>query len=465
VNASFVKRILLPLHDWATDRPTLARLAQLERSQWWTIERLRDLQVRKLRRLLTHAWNHCPFYRRQLAECEFHPADVTDVSYLTRLPLLDKQQIRDHRHELRWVNVPGGLRPYNTGGSTGRPLLFDFDLGRQAYDQAARMRTHRWFGADVGEKEVYLWGSPVEFTRQDRLKNLRDRLTNQLLLSAFNMSASQMDSYLDRIEAYNPRSLFGYPSSISLLCEHALRRGRKPHQPNLRIVFVTGEKLHDHQRQSIERTFHVPVADGYGSREGGFIAHECPAGSMHITSENIILEILGADGAPVPIGQLGEIVITHLDTYGMPFIRYRTGDMGRLSEGTCPCGRGLERMRVVEGRQTDMLIASDDTIMHALSLIYVLRSVESVRQFRIHQRPNRDLIISIVGDSTLSSDVCDGIERDIRKQIGPGIGIEIVLTDSIEPTASGKHRYVVSEAPLPVPGRSPTPGKAASGRA
>jgi len=302
VNPAIVKRILLPLHEAIVGRPTLSRAADLESSQWESPQELRELQHRKLRRLLVHAWHHCPFYRQVLADLNLSPRRMTGLDDLSRLPVLTKADIRRHGHTMCWPNVPGGLRPYNTGGSTGEPLIFHFDLNRQASDQAARIRTHRWFDADIGDPEVFLWGSPVEITRQDRLKMLRDRLTNQLLLNAFAMSAERMDLYLNRIEHYNPVSLFGYPSSLALLCEHARRRGRRLFVPHLKAVFATGERLDDHDRRLIADFLRVPVANGYGSREGGFIAHECPHGSMHITSEDLIVEILDDSGRPVPVG-------------------------------------------------------------------------------------------------------------------------------------------------------------------
>ncbi|MBN1341141.1 MAG: phenylacetate--CoA ligase family protein [Phycisphaerae bacterium] len=449
MNPSIVKHILLPLHERFVGRATFDRWRELERTQWWSRERLRELQLRKLRLLLHHAWAHVPFHRRRLAELGLNPRCVTSLDVLRDLPLMTKQDIRAHRRSLRWPGVPGGLCRYNTGGSTGEPLIFEYDLGRQAYDQAARMRTHRWFGADVGDKEVYLWGSPVELSRQDRLKTFRDRLTNQLLLSAFEMSGQRMDDYIDRIERYDPVSLFGYPSSLALLSRHTMSRGRRPRLGRLGVVFVTGELLYDHQRERIEEAFGVPVANGYGSREGGFIAHECPRGSMHVTSENVILEIVDEAGAAVPAGRTGQIVVTHLDTYGMPFIRYCTGDAGRLADGVCECGRGLELMDVIEGRQTDLVVAADGTVKHALSLIYVLREVEAVRQFQIVQGLDRHLDVHVVSTGELSSEDRSRIEQGLRTRMGPGIDVRIRSTEHIETAASGKYRYVISHARMP----------------
>ncbi len=114
---------------------------------------------------------------------------------------------------------------YNTGGSSGQPLIFYFGRRRQASDAAGRMRARRWWGVEPGDPEVYLWGAPVELNKTDRIKTLRDRLLNQLVLNAFEMSPAHMDEYLDAIQAFRPRCIYGYASSVALLAAHAQERG------------------------------------------------------------------------------------------------------------------------------------------------------------------------------------------------------------------------------------------------
>ena len=161
-------------------------------------------------------------------------------------------------------------------------------------------------------------------------------------------------------------------------------------------MFVTGEVCHTHDRETIFDYFKVPVANGYGSREAGFIAHECPEGGMHITAENVIVEIVDARSQPVSTGESGEIVVTHLDAYAMPFIRYRTGDIGRLKPGRCACGRGLPLIDVVEGRTTDFLYLPDGTVKHALSIIYPLREMDGVRQFGVTQGEDYGVPVEVI---------------------------------------------------------------------
>ena len=139
------------------------------------------------------------------------------------------------------------------------------------------------------------------------------------------------------------------------------------------VAFVTGEQLYDEQRETISRVFGCSVANGYGSREAGFIAHECPDGGLHIMAEDVLVEIVDDGGTPQPPGAPGEIVITHLATGAFPIVRYRTGDVGALEPNACTCGRTLPLIKELHGRTTDFIVAHDGTVMHGLALVYVVR--------------------------------------------------------------------------------------------
>jgi len=437
---AIVQHLIAPLHERLLGRRTFRYLRELEESQWASPDELRALQATKLRELLVHARGRIPYYQRRLADTG--AADPLET--LRRLPLLDKIDMRRHAADMVWPDVPGGMFEYQTGGSSGMPLTFWFDRRRQAYDQAARLRSHRWFGIEVGDRELYLWGSPVELSRTDRLRRRRDGLFNQRLLDAFNMSPQRMDEYLEVLARFRPACLYGYPSSIALLIEHALKRGRPLATHALRAVFVTGEVCYPHDRAAIASALQVPVADGYGSREGGFIAHECSEGNMHVTAENVVVEIV-RDGSPVPEGESGEIVLTHLDQYAMPFIRYRTGDVGRLQPGRCRCGRGLPLMDVVQGRTTDFLYLPDGSIKHALSIIYPLRAMRSLRRFRVTQREDYSVHIEVVGDEDGAGLTREGVARGVRPVLGE-LPVHVEIVREIPTVGSGKYRQVISYA-------------------
>jgi len=221
----------------------------------------------------------------------------------------------------------------------------------------------------------------------------------------------------------------------------------------IRVAFVTSETLYGDQRLDIERVFGCPVANGYGSREAGFIAHQCPAGGMHITAEDVIVEIVDERGRPLPVGRSGEIVVTHLATGDFPFIRYRTGDVGTLSDRGCACGRGLPLLADIQGRTTDFVVAQDGTVMHGLALIYVIRSIRGIRQYKIIQESLDSTRILLVTDPGFNAWDEDTIRKGFGQRLGSGVRIDIERVAEIPREASGKYRYIVSHVKTARPPR------------
>ena len=440
---------IYPLQERLLGRPTFDVLVSLERSQHLSRAGIEALQLDKLRALLASAHAHSPWHRRRLDEAGLRPEGLSSLADLRRLPTMDKHDASAHQAELVWQGVPGGAFKYTTGGSSGQPLIFHFGRDRQASDAAGRMRARRWWGVEPGEPEVYLWGAPVELNKTDRVKTLRDRLINQLVLNAFAMSPQRMDQYLDAIAAFKPRCLYGYASSVALLAAHAQERRRRLALPTLKVVCTTGEPLYPHQRSLIGEVFGAPVANEFGSRDIGFTAHETPQGQMLLISESLLLEVLDEAGRPVAPGQLGEAVMTGLCSSAQPFIRYRTGDMVRLGTETDRAGRGLQVVDEVVGRSTDFLVRADGTVMHALAGIYVLRAIPGVVEFKLVQHELLRLEVLVVTGPGWLSNAAEAITVGLRQRLGGELRVELHLVDQIAPEASGKHRYVVSHVALP----------------
>lgn len=450
MNPALVRTLVFPLHERTLARPTFNYLAELDASQNLSRAEIERLQEEKLTALLRVALHHCPWHAERIHAGGIDPdGGRVTLEELRRLPTMTKADAQAHGEQMLWRDVPGGAQSYNTGGSSGSPLRFRFGRKRQASDTAGRMRARRWWGVEVGDPEVYLWGAPVELNKTDHIKTLRDRLLNQLVLNAFAMSPSAMDDYLEAIRRFRPRCLYGYASSVALLAAHARSRRRHLRMPSLCVVCVTGEPLYPQQRELIETVFGVPVANEFGSRDIGFTAHESPEGQMLLMSESIILEVLDADGHPVASGELGEAVMTGLCSEAQPFIRYRTGDMVRMSGGLCRAGRGLHLIDEVVGRQTDFVVRSDGTIMHALALIYVLRAVAGVGEFKIVQHEIRRLEVQVVPNSDWHEHAAEEIIAGIHERLGDEVQAEVVQKQAISPEPSGKYRHVVSHVPLP----------------
>jgi phenylacetate-CoA ligase len=438
-----ISRVMFPLHERIKRHDTVAVREAMEASQWWDAERLKDLQLSRLRKLLIHAGEHVPYYRALFATLGFVPEEVRSLQDLERLPLLDKAAIRTNTDAMK-ADGARNLARFNTGGSSGQPLIFYIGKERVSHDVAAKWRATRWWNVDIGDSEIVVWGSPIELGSQDRMRGFRDLMLRTKLLPAFEMSPEKLDGFLAEIRSRKPKMLFGYPSALSHIARHAEAKEMRMDDLGIRVAFVTSERLYDEQREQISKTFGCPVANGYGGRDAGFIAHQCPHGGMHITAEDIIVEIVSPTGAVLPAGEPGEIVTTHLATGDFPFIRYRTGDIGTLDTKPCSCGRGLPVIKEIQGRSTDFVVAQDGTVMHGLALVYILRDLPEVRAFKIIQESVDFTRVLVVPEGQLSAEMACKIEHGFKARLGPTVHIRLETVAEIPPEISGKFRYVVS---------------------
>ena len=444
MNPFLSRQLIYPLQEKLLNRPTFPYLESLEKTQWYSRADIEALQLQKLQTLLKTAKEHSPWHAARIESSAIN-LDAISFEELRKLPIMTRADAQQHGHEMAWPDVPGGSFRYTTGGSSGSPLIFNFGRARQASDAAGRIRARRWWGVNVGEPELYLWGAPVELNKTDRIKTIRDRLLNQLVLNAFEMSPENMSAYLTAIQKFNPKCIYGYASSVALLAKYARQKNRQLSLPALKVVCTTGEPLYPEQRQLISEFFNVPVANEFGSRDAGFIAHANSHQQMLLLSESNILEVLDADGNPVKPGEMGEAVMTGLCSEAQPFIRYRTGDMVKLSTAADKDGRGLHVIDEVVGRSTDFLVHQDGSIVHALAAIYVLRETLGVEQFKIIQHAINEFEILIVSNSFWNPAALTVIAEKFKGRFGGACKTHVQLVDKIPVEASGKTRQVVSK--------------------
>lgn len=442
-----VWNVFFPLHERMKGHPSFHILKEMEEADFLTVAEMEQLRTDKLRRLFEYAYANVPYVQDVMRQAGVTPADIHGPADLVRLPLMKKADVRKNRERIR-SRKAGKLTAFSTGGSTGEPLLFDLPKERIASWIACRQRIMRWWGLSAGDREYAIWGSPVEVTRQDRIRNLRDRILATQLLSAFEMSEPVMSHYLDLLQKGNCRTILAYPSSIYLLCQHAQKTGRNMRRAGVKTVFVTGEILFPHQRELIADTLNCPVANGYGGRDSGFICHECPQGGMHIMSDATIVEILDPQGQPVPEGESGEIVVTDLYSREVPFIRYATGDVGALTSRRCPCGRPHPLLENIQGRTTDFIVAPDGTILHALSVIYILREIEGIEQFKIRQKAVDRFHVQLMPNEHYRIENEFRIREGLGQRLHAEVEVTIEYMQSLPAERSGKFRHVISDVPM-----------------
>jgi phenylacetate-CoA ligase len=432
----------LPIHERLRGRKTLKYFHRLEQEESESPEALEALQLQKLRRLVRHCVAHVPYYENALQEMGVSTVEELDLKAFSRLPVLEKTPIREKTNSFLARHFAGTLIPYSTGGSTGEPLAFFTDVDKESWHKAHDWRCRSWFGVRPGDRQIDLWGSPIELKKLSLLRRLKDRwLLNHWVLPAFDLREARLEEYCKVVRAFKPRVLYGYPSALTILAQFVndrpgLLKGYRP-----RLVACTSEMLYPHQRELIHEALRCPVANEYGSRDGGLIAHECPEGGLHIAAEHVLLEVDAPDSAGV-----GDLIITNLDGFGMPFLRYRIGDRGSIDERPCACGRALPVMQDLAGRANDLLMGADGVAIHPLAAVYLLRPYRrKLRQFRITQRQDLGLSIELSCLETLDEADLNRIKDGMAEVFRFPIPVSFEIKDYIQPGPSGKHQSVVCQ--------------------
>jgi phenylacetate-CoA ligase len=244
----------------------------------------------------------------------------------------------------------------------------------------------------------------------------------------------------------------GYPSYLHLLALHLKRIGRTL---PVHAVFPYSEPTYDHQRRLIEERFQCKVFDWYGLAERVASAGQCErTDGYHVSAEKTIIEIVKPGGEHAAPGEQGEIVGTNLDEYGMPLIRYRTGDRSAYLAEPCPCGRGLPLIKQVQEHQEDLITTPDGRLIWGVAdFLSVLRDgmrLGSVDRTQIIQDAVDRVVIKVVPTELYSQVDHDRIIGGFSAILGPEVNISIELVDEIPRTPSGKYRFVISKVPVEV---------------
>ena len=426
-----------------------SRLAQrhreLEASQWWPEERVRALQWEKLRRMVDHAYHHVPYYQRKMRALGMEPEDIRTPEDYAKLPLLSKQEVNAFREEMVAANVPRErLIRTASGGSTGVPVGLYHDPEMVSSYQAAKLRNFRWVGWEPGDAWARLWGSQFDVAPHQQLKQrVWDSLTRVMVLPCWEMSAVDLRRYAQALLRFQPDVIEAYVTPMYLFARFLEAQSWPGIRP--KGVICSAEMLHPHQRECIERVFQCKVYNRYGGREMGDVAHECPAGTMHLNAETIYTEFI-RDGRPAQPGEPGEIVLTALDLYSMPLLRYRVEDIGSPSAARCPCGRGLPAMTMVEGRVQDLITLPGNRFLPGEFFPHLFKDFDIV-QFQVEQERRDHLTIRLVrGPALTDSDVAYLLAK-VREYTGSALQVEMEFCQKIPATPSGKFRYTISHVP------------------
>jgi len=450
LRAVIARRLLLPIARWKEGRHHFNQyLREFEQSQYYSPERLRDLQSERLQALIAHAYQHTAYYRRQFDEAGIDPASIRDPDDLERLPTLSKPQVQADLADLLAENYPlDKLTRDYTGGSTGTALKLYRDQRRGDARLAVGLRHDRWTGWEVGERAAYIWGAPRDF---GPVANLRWRLSTRLvhrltMLDALILDQESMARFAVELKRWRPALIVSYASVAYVFAKFLLERALEVPPP--KAVIVTADLLQPHQRPVIEKGLGAPVFNRYGARELGIVSSECAFHQgLHLAVDSLCVEVL-ANGRRAAPGQPGEIVVTDLLNYGMPLIRYRLGDVGVLADRRCDCGRGLPLMDMVSGRITDFLITPAGTMIWAGHIpMIAIASRPGFEQVQIIQEARDRLVVKVVpGPRFVPADL-EYFDQKMTELMGPGVTFVHELVKEIPRGPGGKHQFCICKVP------------------
>jgi phenylacetate-CoA ligase len=396
----WARRKLIPHPVWDHDA-FKHYYGQLLESQWRSKEQLEADQQEQLARLIAHAYENVPYYRRVFDEHKLKPADVRTFEDLVKIPLLTKELVRGNLDDLVARNFDRKrLRFKTTSGSTGTPLgLYDEGMKSVIHEDAFRYRQWSWAGYGFGDRLLTFRYPVSRIDRQGRSVGWDFSASeNALKISPSSLDEERSSKYMRFLRAFEPQFLEGTPSCLEILAHFVKRNDIPP--PKISAVFCESEILYSRQRQLLEEQFQCKVFSGYGHTERCVDAVECEAHEgYHASMEYGLFELVDAGGEPVlEPGKTGRVVGTGFDNYAMPLIRYATDDLARFGRGKCSCGRGALKIEEIIGRTSEFVISRSGHLIPLSAIYGPIHSavLDHVRELRFSQDREGELGVQVI---------------------------------------------------------------------
>jgi len=422
-----IKRVLSDRHMAALEREVL-------QSQWLQEDMLRDMQLFHIKKILRHAYKTTRYYRDLFDSMGLQVKDIRSLSdYSQSVPVLEKSVVRERLEDLissKWQNK---YKIFQTSGSTGTPTKFahpnPFPMHRAMWALADNM-----CGLEGNERALHLWGEDLGGGRY----HVFDKKRNLARFSFYSMPPEGFEDLLNFIVRWRPELVFGGVSLLYTTAEALEKRGDT--SLGARIIRTHNEKLYDFQREKLQKVFGGEVFDHYGSGEIWHLGMECHEHKgLHLFSNLRLFELEPINDKD---SNTGEVLVTDLYNYAMPFLRYRIGDVLTIDSRTCPCGRNLPRA-TIEGRTIDIVRLRDGTIIDS-TFFEKLMDLKQVNRFLVHQRTYDCIEVHIVPTASFTGDYHDYLIRRIKDKTRIE-NIVITLEKGINMAIVGKYRMVRSD--------------------
>ena len=390
--------------------------------------------------MLVHCSTHIAYYSDLAKKIEFN-SQSDPYDELKKFPFLDKKTIRQ--------NLPDGLVDKSkklyfidrTSGSSG--IQGDFYSDKSAYSKTLAIQSLWW------EWAGYRFGDRLLQTGMTRrrgfVKRMKDLLLRVNYTSAFQLNGGTIEKKLRLFRGKNDYFFAGYASSLYAYAKFARKRGVD--NVRFRAVISWGDKMFPHYRKCIEEQFSTKVFDDYGAAEGTMIAAECEHHNYHIMSPHVHIEILNKEGNEVSPGEIGEVVVTRLDNFYMPLVRYRIGDLAVKADPkkSCSCGRYLPLLEKIIGRDTDLVFTPKKKMLIVHFFTAIFEMLKEIEQFQVVQHSLNDVEIRFIPSVNFVPQCLESIKKEIWSKAEEEFNLRFTKVDRINASPSGKPQIVVSE--------------------
>ncbi len=410
---------------------------RLRRNQWLGPSELRLIQQRKLRKVIRHAYEHVPYYRRLFDSAGIRSDAIRGPEDLCKIPITSRRELQAlpvGDITQRGLDLHRCMK-VKTTGTTGTPLDILIGPHEVRYRGVVLRRIFSSYGCRLTGKWVRVTNALIPAPRHwyQSLGIRRVKLVNIL---------RPMEDQIRIIREEKPDVLEGFASGIRAIAETVKREKIRGICP--KIVITGAEMLTEESREIIEEVLGVKVFDLYNSWEFGSIAWECQEhAGYHVNADGLIVEVI-RDGREAVPGESGKIVITSLSAFAMPFIRYALGDIATMSDRRCPCGRGLPLLERIEGRADDVIKIPGGKTVAPYLITQVLRYIPGIHRFRFVQERDGHCRVEIVEGTGFSPDTVEEIKKSLRKILGQDLHLDVQTVDEIPHDPSGKLRVVLS---------------------
>lgn len=461
-HGSINRAIFIPLYDMRDNCHRLKFITETENFNSLPQDEMQKLQWQNVREVIRYASENVPFYGKRFHEVGISWRDIRTPEDLTRIPTLTRKDIRDSGPGLLARGFEtDSLVKSATGGTISSPVAVY--LSRECMDMrlAATIVFNRWFGYNLGDKAVFLWGAAQDFPKLTGIRALKASIRNFFTSRIIWMPTSYLDDsilagYYERLREYRPAVIQAYPTPLYLLAQY-MAKANLSFTP--RAITVVAEPLYDYQRELIESVFHLKVFNWYGSRELGHMASECRMHSgLHINAFHLYVEAIS--GGRQVFGSEGSLVVTDLRNKAMPLIRYEIGDVGVLSRRMCSCGSGLPLLENVSGRLVDTFVTRSGALVPGVSLTNrVIKDCLGIEQMQIIQKDFERFKIRIVKGRDFAEEDIQKLEQTLAGYYErSNLQIDYEFMNSIPLEKSGKSRFCICEVNSgggPAGGREP----------